>query len=129
MQVAQDPEVALRRLAASRRPVADILSGHPVCSWTISRVTPGCRLDTVSSLVIGSGSITHRSVITNAGPSVCTPARARLSPPVPWPSVVMKSSLSTKVRRDCGITMKMRPQCAATSGAPPLPGRRTAGRW
>ena len=40
----------------------------------------------------------------------------------------MKSRRGTNARGDCGITMKMRPQDAAISGAPPPPGRRTLGR-
>ena len=48
-------------------------------------------------------------------------------PRSPWPTVVLKSSVSTNVRVECGATTTTSPQCAAISGAPPAPGRRVVG--
>ncbi|ACD61313.1 hypothetical protein PXO_02903 [Xanthomonas oryzae pv. oryzae PXO99A] len=54
----------------------------------------------MSSRVTGSGSITHRSVTTTVGPAPGKPARTRASPPYRCPTVVMKSSVGTKLRVD-----------------------------
>ena len=78
-------------------------------------------------LVIGSGSMTQRSVTTRVGPLVRTPSFSRLPLPVPWPSEVTKSSLSTKARLPCAMMMNTSPQEVAISGAPPPPGSRTLG--
>ncbi|BAE67201.1 hypothetical protein [Xanthomonas oryzae pv. oryzae MAFF 311018] len=74
--------------------------GQPVAALTCSRVVPGCSDVTVSSRVTGSGSITHRSVTTTVGPAPGKPARTRASPPYRCPTVVMKSSVGTKLRVD-----------------------------
>ena len=81
----------------------------------------------VSSQVSGSGRSRPRSVITRVGPAPRKPNRVRSPGPSPKPTVVRKSSRSTKVRGFWRIKTMTSRQEAAISGAPPAPGRRTVG--
>ena len=65
--------------------------------------------------------------MTFVGPLPRRPSFSRLPGPEPWPTDVMKSTVSTKARvlwRTITITS---PHEAAISGAPPAPGSRTFG--
>ncbi len=116
-----------RWVARSRSASSLIASGQPVAPAPRSIVTPGCSAVIVSSHVTGSGRSTPRSVMTMRGPAPVRPSRSRLPGPEPKPTLVMNSTRSTNVRRLWRtITMTSR-QEAAISGAPPAPGRRTAG--
>jgi hypothetical protein len=53
--------------------------------------------------------------------------RERLSPPLRWPGLVIKSNFSTKARRLSRMIMKVRCALVAISQAPPLPGSRVFG--
>ena len=100
VQFAQHCRARRRSAAGSRATFAREAHRPAACSPAIcSRVTPGwMRRRRSSPWSRGSGSKTQRSVTSCVGPLVLTPSRARLSPPSPWPSEVMKSSLSTKLR-------------------------------